>query len=69
MSYLINYDIASVKYIILSDDFNYTVSVTATGADYALAKDSPTGVFGAGDAEAAKFAMFSKTAIYGFMIK
>lgn len=69
VSYLINYDIASVKYIILSDDFNYTVSVTATGADYALAKDSPTGVFGAGDAEAAKFASFSQYAGYGFMIK
>ncbi len=69
VSYLINYDIASVKYIILSDDFNYTVSITANGADYASAKSSPTGVFSAGENKDALFSIFSQTPAYGFLMK
>jgi hypothetical protein len=69
VSYQINYGIASIKYIILSDDFNYTVSITATGADYRLAKDSPTGVFSAGETTAAQLSSFSGDATCGFMYK
>lgn len=45
VNYRINYRLSSVKYIILSDEYNYTLTFTAGGPDYALAPDSPTGVY------------------------
>lgn len=51
--YNINYKLTSVKYIILSDDFNYTLTITKNGPDYALRSSSQTGVFSAGEAGAA----------------
>ena len=45
VNYRINYRLESVKYIILSDEYNHTLTFTASGPDYALAPESPTGVY------------------------
>ncbi len=52
VNYSISYRLDSVKYIILADDFNYTVTITANGPDYNLAAQSSTGIFSAGETAA-----------------
>lgn len=69
VSYQINYELPTVKYVILSDDCNYTVSITAAGADYRLEGDSPTGVFSAGEVQAVVASPMSKDAYSSFIVK
>ena len=45
----INYNLSSVKYIILSDDYNYTLTITANGPDYLPISSSSTGVCNVGE--------------------
>ena len=47
VNYSISYRLASVKYIILSDDFNHTVTIAANGPDYSIG--GATGIFSAGE--------------------
>ncbi|MBE6581518.1 MAG: MBL fold metallo-hydrolase [Ruminococcaceae bacterium] len=47
--YNINYNIPSVKYIILSDSYNYTLTITANGPDYNPISSSVTGICNVGE--------------------
>ena len=67
----INYNLSSVKYIILSDDYNYTLSITANGPDYLPIASSSTGIcnVGEGNPYIAAPTSVSKTASTSFMKK
>lgn len=47
VNYNINYGISSIKYIVLAAVCNYTVTITATGADYSIG--GATGIYSANE--------------------
>ena len=60
VTYMICEDISTVKYVVLSDFCNYTVPITATGAD-------PEGVYNAGEDARVTFTPVNITVLSGFM--
>ena len=60
VTYMICEDISTVKYVVLSDFCNYTVPITATGAD-------PEGVYNAADVAPVALTPVNVTVLSGFM--
>jgi len=67
VGYQVSCKIPSLMFVVLSDFCNYTVTIGANGADSALATESETGVFNAGEKATVAIGRVSKTVTTGFL--